>query len=180
MNVFETLYNLQKEEITELEMERLLTFMGYTTSESIIQFLEEFEHFATIKAFDAMRQLLVLEGSLRGPAKALYQAKRADGTIIVGANDGATLVNCMAWLRQQYHTEDMRQGLRDQITALYQEINESSQAFYMKIRHLIDLAGYADAVKDQVAEIAFMNGLAKDLAIAVRSSPVALNLAQKV
>src|SRR5439155_2043709 len=63
---------------------------------------------------------------------------------------------------------------------LYQEINESSQVFYTKIRHLIDLAGYVDTVKDQVAETAFMNGLAKELAIAVRSSPVALNLAQKV
>ena len=50
----------------------------------------------------------------------------------------------------------------------------------MKIRHLIDLTGYADAVKDQVAETAFMNELAKELAIAVRSSSVALNLIQKV
>ena len=63
---------------------------------------------------------------------------------------------------------------------MYQEINKSHQVFYTKIRHLIDLVGYADAVKDQVAETAFINGLAKELAIAVRSSPVALNLAQKV
>src|SRR5213080_3689976 len=44
-DVFETLYNLRTEEITELEMEIPPTFMGYTASESIIQFLEEFEHF---------------------------------------------------------------------------------------------------------------------------------------
>src|SRR5437588_5876384 len=50
----------------------------------------------------------------------------------------------------------------------------------MKIRHLINLVGYANTIKDQVAETAFMNELTKELAIAVRSSPVALNLAQKV
>ena len=49
-----------------------------------------------IKVFDMMRQLLVLEESLRGPVKALYQVKWADGTIVVGANDEVTLVNCMA------------------------------------------------------------------------------------
>ena len=57
---------------------------------------------------------------------------------------------------------------------------QSPQAFYTKIRHLIDLVGYADAVKDQVAETTFINELAKELAITVRSSLIALNLAQKV
>ena len=76
-------------------MKRPPTFTGYTASELIIQFLEEFEHFVMIKVFDMTRQLLMLEGSLRGPAKALYQAKQADGTIVAGANDEVTLVNCI-------------------------------------------------------------------------------------
>ena len=86
----------------------------------------------------------------------------------------------MAWLRQQYHTEDMQQGLQDQITTLYQEINKSPQVFYMKIRYLINLVRYTNAIKDQVAKTAFINELAKKLAIVVWSSSVALNLVQKV
>ena len=62
----------------------------------------------------------------------------------------------------------------------YQGLNESPQAFYTKIRHLIDLAQYADAVKDQVAETAFMNGLHQELVIQIRSTPMVLNLVQKV
>ena len=61
----------------------------------------------------------------------------------------------------------MRQGLQDQIITLYQEINESSQAFYITIKHLIDLTGYTDTIKDQVVKIAFLNRLAKELAITV-------------
>ena len=46
--------------------------------------------------------------------------------------------------------------------------------------HLIPLAGYADAVLDQVAETVFMNGVHKEIALAIRSSPTALNLQHKV
>src|SRR4051794_27529826 len=74
----------------------------------------------------------------------------------------------------------MRQGLKDQILASYQGLSESLQAFYTMIRYLIDLAGYDENVKDQVAETAFMNGLQKEITLVIRSSPVNLNLAQKV
>ena len=74
----------------------------------------------------------------------------------------------------------MRQGLKDQLLGTYQGINESPLAFYTTIRHLIDLAGYPDAIKDHCAETAFMNGLHKEIAIQVRSAPTALTLVEKV
>ena len=63
---------------------------------------------------------------------------------------------------------------------MYQEMEEEPLTFYTRIQHLITLAGYADAVLDQVAETVFMNGVHKEIVLAIRSSPVALNLQQKV
>ena len=74
----------------------------------------------------------------------------------------------------------MKQSLRDQLLILHMQEGESPVTFYTKIRHMIDLAGYADAVKDQVAESAFINGLGHELSLTVRSSPLPLTLEQKV
>ena len=109
------------------------TFTGYTASESIIAFLEEFDLFAATKNLSAERQRAVLEAALRGPAKALFQQRIADGIIATGAGHPEHLANCKAWLRAQYHTEDMRQGLKDQLSETYQSINESPLAFYTTI-----------------------------------------------
>lgn len=167
-----------------------LTFTGYTTAESIIAFLEAFEGMVAIKGFDAVRQRLVLVAALRGPAKAAFQAAvntgaaagirpiNAAGPPVITAE--THLEDCKAWLRNQYHTKDMCQGIKSQISTIYQGMNESPQAFYTKIRHLIDLANYADAVKDQVAETAFVNGLQRELADLVQTAPMVLTLTQKV
>ncbi len=45
---------------------------------------------------------------------------------------------------------------------------------------MIEIAEYADRVIDQVAESTFMQGIQPDFAIAIRSTPVPLNLGQKV
>ena len=50
----------------------------------------------------------------------------------------------------------------------------------MTIRDIIELAGYSEIVQDQVAETSFMQGLHPELALAIRSSPMILNLEQKV
>ena len=62
---------------------------------------------------------------------------------------------------------------------MYQEM-EDPLTFYTRIRYLIPLAGYADAVRDQVAETVFMNGVHKEIALAIRFSPTAPSLQQKV
>src|SRR3954468_45995 len=62
----------------------------------------------------------------------------------------------------------------------YQGMDESPQAFYTKVRHLVDLAGYDNAVKDQVAETTFMNGIHQELRMQIRTTPMILNWTQKV
>ena len=79
-----------------------------------------------------------------------------------------------------YHTADVQQEIKDQLNAMFQELEEDPLTFYTRIRHMIFLAGYADAVRDQVAETTFMNGLHKEIAMAIRSSPTVLDLQQKV
>src|SRR5277367_391419 len=59
-------------------------------------------------------------------------------------------------------------------------MDESLLAFYQRIRKIIQYAGYADAVQDQVAKSAFTNGLFKELQMLVRSTPTPLALNQKV
>ena len=74
-------------------------YSGYTTNKSIVAFLEEFELFAATKDLNAARQRTVLEATLRGPAKTLFQQKIADGTIAAGTDATTHLVNCKNWLR---------------------------------------------------------------------------------
>ena len=61
-----------------------------------------------------------------------------------------------------------------------QEINQLPREFYSRIHDIIEVARYADAVQDQVAETMFMQVLVPDLIMAVRSTPTALTLEQKV
>ena len=63
---------------------------------------------------------------------------------------------------------------------MYQGMSESPLTFYTKIRHAVGLAGYDDALIDQVVEHTFMNGLHKELALQVYSSLMILTLLQKV
>src|SRR4051812_11916268 len=92
-------------------------FYGYL-SKSIITFLEDFELFVTIKGHDTARQRLILEAALYGPAKTAFRTAITAGNIGVGTGtDAAQAIDhlhlCKAWLRQEYHTEDMRQGIKD-------------------------------------------------------------------
>jgi deoxyuridine 5'-triphosphate nucleotidohydrolase len=164
------------------------TFTGYTANESIIAFIDQFQLFAAVKGFDADRQRTVLEVALHGPAQVAFRTAimNADIPPVVGPGPGALftpaqhLEACFTWLRTQYHTEDMRQGIKDQIIMTFQGLTESPLAYYTKLRHLIDLAGYDPAVKDQVAEAAFMSGLQREIALHIRSSLTPLTLPQKV
>ena len=165
-------------------MEKSLTFTGYTATESILQYLEEFEQYAAIKGFDTGRQRAVLEASLRGPAKAAFQEAVAQAISIRPTMGTVTeamhLQDCKDWLRQKYHTEDMRQSLRDQLTGLYQGLHQSPADFYTKICHIMDLADYPAAAREIIAENTFVNGLHREISQVVKQSPIPLTLRQKV
>ena len=62
---------------------------------------------------------------------------------------------------------DIQQQLKDQLLSTVQEINQSPREFYTRIRDIIEVAGYADAVQDQVVETMFIQGLVPDLIMAV-------------
>ena len=52
--------------------------------------------------------------------------------------------------------------------------------FYNKIRHLIELSGIAENAQESTAENAFLNGIHRELLMAIKSSPVILDLQAKV
>ena len=159
----------------------LPTFSGYTSSESIITFFEDFELFVASKALTAPQRLYLFEAALRGPARAAYdQGVNGGGNAWGGNDENAQYTNRKAQMIALYHNANAQQEVKDQINALYQELEEDPLTFYTRIRHLLPLAGYADAVRDQVAETVFMNGLHKEIALAIRSSPTVLNLTNKV
>ena len=70
--------------------------------------------------------------------------------------------------------------MRDQLLSMFQDMNQSPQAFYTQIRDLIETAGYDLAIQDQVAETTFLQGLMPELKLAIKSLPVTLTLEQKV
>ena len=162
------------------------TFTGYVPAESVVKFLEDFDIYCAIKLFTNVQRLSILGAVLRGPAKAEYQAKTNDGTIAAGTDGnaetaaGQTLANAIAWLRATYHTADIQQNMKDQLMTTYQGINKSPLTFHTRILHMVGLAGYTDAIKEQVIEQTFMNGIHKELAIQVQSSPITLTHTQKV
>ena len=123
---------------------------------------------------------------LRGPAKIAYDAAIADATIVAGAggtpeaNAATTLQNALTWIRNTYHTAEIQQSMKDQIPNMFQGMNESPLTFHTKLRHAVALAGYADGIRDQVTEQAFMAGIHRELALTVRSSPIVLNHQQKL
>ena len=76
---------------------------------------------------------------------------------------------------RQYEVESKRS-----ITEGYQEITKSSIAFYTRICYLIELAGYANGIKDQVAKTIFLNGINREIALNIQSSPYPMNLQEKI
>src|SRR4051812_39840868 len=158
------------------------TFSGYTTHELVINFIEEFYTFCEIKGFNDERKMRLLPTLLRGAARTAFEEGKANGEVPnpVSNTDGARLDVIYEWLRSKYHTDNMKQSLKDQVTNSYQGMQESLMAFYTRIRHMIELAGYPNTVKDQVAETMFMGGVSREIATNIRTSPYPMNLDQKV
>src|SRR4051794_29133499 len=160
------------------------SFSGYTPAESIISFLEDLELYVAARGLNGPARKNLLIACLRGPAKNAFTQAETDGVTRGGFDPGADPVayvnNAKVWLMKTYHTEDIRQGLKDQIATIFQGENESPAMFYNKIRHLIDLAGIPDNAKENTAENAFLNGINRELFMAIRLSPVTLDLAAKV
>jgi hypothetical protein len=159
------------------------TFSGYTTHESIISFMEEFRTFCKIRGYTDERSLDILPTLLRGAANTAYNEALRNGEIFIeeDEDDAANRLEIIYdWLRSKYHTDNMRQSLKDQVITSYQGMQESPMAFYTRIRHMIELAGYPNEVKDQVAETTFIGGISREIATQIRCSPYPMNLKQKV
>ena len=150
-------------------------FHGYTSDESIITFIDDFEQYAAVRTLTPAQQVALLPVSLRGPARTAFTAVNH-----VGADAPATLLAMKAWLRNAYYTDEIKQALKDQLNTICQGMSEDPNTFYTRIRHQIVLADYPDAVQDQVAENTFMKGIHQEIALAIRSIPMVLDLVQKV
>ena len=158
------------------------TFSGYS-SESVITFIKDIGLYVTGKGANDRTEGRILRAALRGSASARFEA-----AISLTANNGGidppttdvTVAMAYAWLRATFHTPDIQQQLRDQLSSTVQQINQSPQEFYTRICEIIEIAGYDNAVKDQVAETAFMQGLHPEIALQLRSSIIPLTLTQKV
>ena len=170
-------------EISDDEMDmRIPTFSGITSSESVVTFLENFDLYCASKSLNAASRAGLITAAIIGPAKTAALAVSGDGGghAINTHDDATTLTTTRAWLLGNYHTEDIQQGYKDQLNSIFQGTKESPNAFYTRVRHLVDLAGYAVAVKDQVAENAWISGLHSEIRVMIRATPIALTLAQKV
>ena len=168
-------------EISDDEMDmRIPTFSGITSSESVVTFLENFDLYCASKTLIKAARAGLITAAIIGPAKTAALAVTGAGLTIDTTNAGTILATTRAWLLAQYHTDDIKQGYKDQLNSLYQGMKESSNSFYMRIHHLVDLAGYAHTVKEQVAENAFINGLHLEIRVVVRATPTPLTPAQKV
>ena len=153
-------------------------FNGYTHLESVIQFIQKIQLYLSTKPdYTAAQQTVIIENALMGAARARYLMAKPT----LGARAGfPTVTEIYEWLRQTYHTADIRQSLKDQLLTLHQEEHESPVTFYTRVREMIDLAGYNDAVKDEIAENAFLSGIQPALTKMVRAAPLPLDLDQKV
>src|SRR5665213_1863518 len=127
----------------------------------------------------AAQKGVLIQAALRGPAKVQFDAV-ITATMIGPPVDAASITAAITWLRTAYHTADIQQQLKDQLLVTVQEMNQSPQAYYTKIRDIIEMAGYDPAVQNQVEESTFLKGIFLELALAIRSSPIALTLEQKV
>lgn len=163
----------------EFDYRNIPTFTGYGDG-SIITYFEGLEYFMErMTNMNDAQKLELLKVTLRGSARTAFDAAIAiGGDAADGDNDAARYKIRKAWLINRYHTAEFQQNIRDQLSAIFQVQQEDPITFYIRIRRMIEQAGYADAAKDPVAEITFMHGLRKDLAQAI--SPIALNLQQKI
>ena len=55
------------------------TFSRYTTHESVINFIKEFQTFCAVKRFDQVRQRLVFSMLLKGATRTIYNKVDAKG-----------------------------------------------------------------------------------------------------
>jgi hypothetical protein len=100
------------------------TFYGYTTEESILTFIEDFEQFAAVRALGVDAQLALLPVSLRGPARDKFNAATITDT------DAVKLANMKVFLRTTYYTEEIKQALKDQLNTICQGLSEDPNSFY--------------------------------------------------
>src|ERR1700748_2488147 len=102
------------------------------------------------------------------------------GTAIDITDAATTWTTTVDWLKAIYHNDTIQQMYKDQLISIFQGITESPNAFYTRIRHLVELAGYADGVRDQVLESALVNSLNQKIALIVRAPPMSMTLIHKI
>ena len=114
---------------------------------------------------------------LKGPAGAAFTS----AAITTGDVNSPERYNTYTvWLTTTYHTEELKQAIKDQLNTMVQKIEESPEEFYTKICYLINIAEYANTIKDQIAEQTFVRGVHREISEAIRTTPMALDLTQKV
>ena len=116
-------------------------FMGYVPTESIIDFLQKFELFTVMKSYIPQQQA-VLVIALQGPAKIAYLIEIALGNIgnIDITSAQTTVIIMKDWLKTTYYTEEIQQGIRDQISSLVQGLNKDLITFATRIQYHMELA----------------------------------------
>ena len=157
-------------------------FSGYTASESVISFINDFQLYSAARLLTEVQKGTLLRAAVRGPARTRLEAAivlGVGGGGIAAPVDAATNTAAITWLRTTYHTADIQQQLKDQLLSTVQEPNQSPRAYYTKIRDMIEVAGYIDAVQDQVAESTFLQGLTPELALVIRSITNGLDIGTK-
>ena len=154
-------------------------FMGYVPAESVIKFKRQFELYAATKLYTIAQQRNIIRVALQGPASTAYETALADRTIDV-TDDGTVMTTTKAWLLATYHTPEIQQANRDQLSTICQGINEDPATFNTRILDQITLTGYVPAIAQQLAETTFINGLYPEIAMQIRSAPVVQTAAEKV
>ena len=130
----------------------------------MITFINNLELYAAARTLNATNKGALILAAIRGPAKTYLNAAIVGG--LAAPVDAASNIGVIAWLRATYHTVDIQQQLKDQLLSTVQEVNLPRE-FYTRIRDIIEVAGYVDAVQDQVTETTFIQGLIPDLIMAV-------------
>ena len=154
---------------------KIPTFSGTTSEESVKTYIEQLTLYCASKSFNDAAKAALIKASVIGPAGAAATA----ATPVPAAQGGGAGVNIdtttpvtlwtstIQWLEAIYHNDTVQQMYKDQLSSMYQGLTESPNAFYTRIRHLVDLGGYADALKDQISETAFINGLNHEISLAI-------------
>ena len=98
---------------------RIPTFSGITSSESVVTFLENFDLYCASKTLIEAARAGLITAAIIGPAKTAALAVTGAGLTIDTTNPGTILASTRAWLLAQYHTDDIKQGYKDQLNSLY-------------------------------------------------------------